>query len=141
MVPAPSGTPDKEEALSMGSLTILDQGTQRIDAIPIFNLSQHILSSAEISLLSKGLSYVITERMNFFNLKTELFQFFRKIRLKLFFKDREPMQQDSVTGLRLPSTFYPTNSMMPPELITFEKQVLRGLDNLRTDKNVKHYRH
>lgn len=48
-------------------------------SIPIFNLSKHILSSDEVSLLSRGLSFVPADRSNFFKLQEDLLLFFRRI--------------------------------------------------------------
>lgn len=118
----------------MGAPAILVQQNNERDVIPIFNLSKHILSSSEMSLLRKGLSYGTTERTNFFNLKVELFQFFRKIWLRVFFKDKEYNPETSGTGLRPPFTFYPINGMMPHEILTFEKLVMAEIDLMHQTK-------
>ena len=53
--------------------------------IPVINLSNKVLSTAQISALSKGLSFVPTSTVDSFEIKTDLFRFFRKIKLKHMF--------------------------------------------------------
>ena len=54
----------------------------------MINLSQKILTPAQSQVLNKGLGFVPTPMVNKFDLQCELQQFFRKIRLKAFFKNR-----------------------------------------------------
>lgn len=105
-----------------------------LKTIPIFNLSTHILSEAEISILSKGLSFVPTVRQNFLELHTELLRFFRRIRLQAFFALNPSPISGGNTPFRPPSTFSPTANMVPAEILTFEKMVLKDFEQLKQTK-------
>lgn len=47
----------------------------------VFNLSDHSLTTSEISIFNKGLSYVPTFATDPFQRKIELFKFFQTIKL------------------------------------------------------------
>lgn len=51
----------------------------------VFNLSNRVLNETEIKLLSKGLKYTPTPRMNNEQLKTDIKEYTRKLRLKAYF--------------------------------------------------------
>lgn len=51
----------------------------------VFNLSNRVLNETEIKLLSKGLKYTPTPRMNNEQLKTDIKEYTRKLRLKEYF--------------------------------------------------------
>ncbi|XP_078504507.1 uncharacterized protein LOC144763080 [Lissotriton helveticus] len=65
----------------------------------------------------------------------EIKNLFRKIRLRAFFDGKpEPTNQD--TGLKKPSIFTPTDGMVPPEVLTFERAVL---SSLKKKPNIKQF--
>lgn len=53
----------------------------------VFNLSNRVLNETEIKLLSKGLKYTPTPRMNNEQLKTDIKEYTRKPRLKEYFNE------------------------------------------------------
>lgn len=53
----------------------------------VFNLSNRVLNETEIKLLSKGLKYTPTPRMNNEQLKTDIKEYTRKLRLKEYFNE------------------------------------------------------
>ena len=59
----------------------------------------------------------------------ELQEFFRLIRLKIFFASR-PNLSERNTGLRKPSTFSPPHNELPQELLTFERSVIHDLASI-----------
>ena len=121
------GQANQAEVLQVGPRISLNNTPNVHNKPPIFNLSDHLLSSPEISLLSKGLSFVITEKPDFFRLQSELRRFFRTLRLKAYFLDKPYVGTPSFTNLRLPSTFTPSTGSIPSELVTFEKVVIRDV--------------
>ena len=63
----------------------------------IFNLSNKILSSTKISILLKGLKFTPTpEKRNIEEIKTDLAEFHRKLRLKEFFLEYQNNEDDSI---------------------------------------------
>lgn len=95
--------------------------------IPIFKLSRHALSDPEQSLLSKGLSYVPTTHPNVLELQTELLSFFHRIRLHTYFLLNPSPTSLTNTPLHPPSTFSPVANMIPGEVLTFEKMVIKDV--------------
>ena len=59
----------------------------------VFNLSSKPLSQTQLDVLNNGLSFVPTSHINDFEIKTDLFRFFRTIKLREFFG-----RQDSSLG-------------------------------------------
>lgn len=53
----------------------------------VFNLSNRVLNETEIKLLSKGLKYTPTPRMNNEQLKTDIKEYTRKLQLKEYFNE------------------------------------------------------
>ncbi|XP_078538494.1 uncharacterized protein LOC144823662 [Lissotriton helveticus] len=106
---------------------------------PVVNISKHTLSDNEIKVLDKGLSYVPTNNPDNFTIRAERYQFFRKVRLKYFFRNSEPKVQSSVTGLRPPSTFVPYNSAMSHKILAFEEVVWRDVQLLLGTKTYVRY--
>ena len=94
----------------------------------VLNLSQRALSEIEVRVLEKGLGYVPTPSLDLFKLNYEMHEFFRKIRLKIFFKDRTERLEEDDTGLRNKSSFNPPVNTLPPEVITFENAVLKDIN-------------
>lgn len=69
----------------MEKKTKIHNPKEQTNTIKIFNLSSYILSEMEINLLSKGLSYCPTTRINEFQLFMDLNKFIRKITLTRHF--------------------------------------------------------
>ena len=61
----------------------------------IYNLSDIILSTEQIDLLQKGLKFTPTPTININEVKTDLNDFYRKLRLaEFYFKESEEMNSD-----------------------------------------------
>lgn len=75
-----STTEEKEDPKNNQSNNV-----QKEQSIKIFNLSSHILSEAETNLLSKGLYFCPSTKINKFQLFVELNQFIRKLTLTRHF--------------------------------------------------------
>ncbi|CAJ0937921.1 unnamed protein product [Ranitomeya imitator] len=73
----------------------------------VINISDHLLSPAEFSVLQKGLSFCPTPNWDALQLKKDLESFYRTIRLKTHFG----LNKD-ITGTPIP----PTNNVMLPTL-------------------------
>ena len=125
--PVPITTGDEFLAPLQESVLVTLQVPHSAGTVPIFNLSSHALTSPEVSLLTKGLSYVLTERTDFFLLRLELQRFFRKLRLHMFFCGKEFTRTESASNLRNPSTFCPPIGTVPHEILSFEAAVLREI--------------
>ena len=74
----------------------------------VFNLSNRVLTEAEISLLDKGLQFVPTpEKIDRYQIKKDLERLGRHIRLKMHFRN-EPTENFSTTpAFRVPSNWTP----------------------------------
>ena len=101
---------------------------------PIFNLSRVSFTSAELSILAKGLSFVPTTFLDPVEIKKEVLQFLRKVRLKVFFSGA--LDQDTPTniGLSNKSTFCPPSNLMPPQVLAFENIILQQVDVVANKK-------
>ncbi|XP_078520215.1 uncharacterized protein LOC144784978 [Lissotriton helveticus] len=127
---------DQEEYLQVvNQASIQDQtgepttpNSSRSSPNPVINISNHNLDEEEIKVLSRGLSYVPTAPPNTFLLKTELYRFFRKIRLRYYFRNQTTRQRSSITGLREPSTFFPPTYAMSHKILAFEEIVTFAVD-------------
>ncbi|XP_078510994.1 uncharacterized protein LOC144770387 [Lissotriton helveticus] len=106
---------------------------------PVVNISNYSLSEQELKILTKGLSYVPTSKPDHFTVKTELFKFFRKIRLKYFFRNANPYVNPSHTGLRIPSTFVPPSGSMSHKILAYEAVVWRDVNSVLTEKSFTKY--
>ncbi|XP_069495412.1 uncharacterized protein [Ambystoma mexicanum] len=109
--------------------------------IPIFNLAKIDLTSPQIKVLSKGLSFVPSQKTDWFETELEVRRFLRTVRLKVFFNEHGGNEQELDTGLRAPSTFKPQDNEVTREILTFEKCVLRDLDKLKSNSKQKSLRH
>lgn len=105
--------------------------------IPVVNLSNKPLSPVHLSVLSKGLSFVPTARYNYFDTRVDIYKFIRKLRLRLYFKDHTPSEQD-ISRLRPPSTFMPPGAT-DSAIETYSKLVHRDLDEL--ERNIPFVKH
>lgn len=69
------------------------QPTQRVqqqeeqETASVVNISDFTLTTAQINLLSKGLLFCPSSHMRWFDLELDLLQFFRKLRLKVWFNN------------------------------------------------------
>ncbi len=72
----------------------------------MINLSNRVLTTHELSALSKGLSFVPTCTVDSFEIKTDLFCFFRKIKLKHMFGNSDTRRSDK-PAFRNKSKFSP----------------------------------
>ena len=77
----------------------------------VINISKKELSPDQLSLLSKGLSFVPTGGINAFGLKVDLFKSFRQIKLRHFFANKTDSSAAAIpaatTSFRQKSTFCP----------------------------------
>ena len=96
----------------------------------VVNLSNRLLNAEEMEALNKGLGFVPTPRMDLFKLNCEVHDFFRKLRLKIFFEGKPTLESEDDTGLRPKSSFNPPVSSMPVEVQAFESAVLREINQL-----------
>ena len=73
----------------------------------VFNLSKRVLTEVELKLLSKGLTFIPTpEKFDKHQIKLDVEEFGRQVKLRLFFKDDE--KDFSYTpAFRVPSTWTP----------------------------------
>ena len=96
------------------------------------NLSDKVLNTVEMTVLEKGLGFVPTNELDKFKVNCELQDFFRKIRLRVFFDKNTPDTEgrEDDTGLRPKSTFSPPASAMPPEVLAFENAVLKDISEI-----------
>ncbi|CAJ0950515.1 unnamed protein product, partial [Ranitomeya imitator] len=111
----------------------------------VINISQKVLSDMEISVLSKGLSFSPCSHMDWFQLQLDLGQFFRRLKLKEWFSDKEATSKERVSeldlktvGLIKESNFAPATSSSVIE--AFERAVLMDIEGLR-DNAHKEFRH
>ncbi|XP_069508487.1 uncharacterized protein [Ambystoma mexicanum] len=107
------------------------QPVEILEDIPVFNLSVLELTKAEITVLTRGLSFVPSNTTNCFHLDQELSTFFRSIRRKAYFKDKELTEQEEDSGLRVPSSFNPRENETPASIITFERCVKKEMTKLQ----------
>lgn len=86
----------------------------------MINLSDKVLTTQQLSVLSKGLSFVPTYEADTFEVKTELYRFFRKIKLRYMFRD-STTQESSAPVFKNKSKF---NPLCPnPSIQTFCRMV------------------
>ncbi|XP_078506382.1 uncharacterized protein LOC144764092 [Lissotriton helveticus] len=104
--------------------------------MPIYNLSSSDLNKEELSVLSRGLSFVPCAPLNKFKLHEDLFAFFRKVRLKKYFEGRTREEENlNRSGCKPPSSFTPTLDTVGPEVQIFERMVLKDITRLLTGVN------
>ncbi|CAJ0927892.1 unnamed protein product [Ranitomeya imitator] len=111
----------------------------------VINISQKVLSDMEISVLSKGLSFSPCSHMDWFQLQLDLGQFFRMLKLKEWFSDKEFISKERTSeldlqrvGLLKESNFAPTTTSSVIE--AFEKVVLMDIEDLRNNAS-REFRH
>ena len=85
--------------------------------LSVFNLSSKILSPAHVSLLNKGLSFGPTTQCNDFDVKVDMFKFFRNIRLREYFSS--PNSDTSIEPVgcspaHTPTPFRSKSYFIPP---------------------------
>lgn len=94
--------------------------TPYTEDITVFNLSSKTLNASHLSVLNKGLSFVPTTQPNDFDIKVDLFKFFRSIRLREFFATTQssPSQLNWVTpepsNSHTQTLFRPKSDFTPP---------------------------
>ena len=96
----------------------------------VVNLSQEALTPLQHQVLNKGLSFIPTSRLDRFQLRWELAEFFRKIRLKAFSKGQQDAKQKGDIGLRQKSKFCPPTVGTAPEILAFEQAVVRATEEI-----------
>ena len=70
----------------------------RFENDKVINLSKRALSEAEVSVLSKGLKFVSTPKeLDYSQIKIDLENFGRRLRLKWWFKDEEDFSEIPVS--------------------------------------------
>ena len=74
-------------------------------ALKILNLSNHSLSTSEITLLSRGLKFTPTPNHNILDIQGDIDEFCRKLRIKEFFHTTPYTQDNSI--VKNPSKFTP----------------------------------
>ena len=99
----------------------------------VINISSKELTDTQLSVLSKGLSFVPTSGVNVFGLKVDLFRCFRQIKLRHFFaKNTDPPTNATIptTHFKKKSTFCPfvTN----PSINTFCRIVEQDILQMHT---------
>lgn len=112
----------------------------------VINISSKQLSQDQMSVLSKGLSFVPVKKNDPFVTKVEMFKFFRSIRLKAFYAKGTVMQHnqpmaatsDGSTDAIEKTVFKPKSTFLPPmnnsSVETFCRLVERDVFScLRTD--------
>ena len=82
----------------------------------VFNLSKRVLTEMELALLSKGLTFIPTpEKFDKHQIKLDVEEFGRQIKLRLFFKDEE-RDFSNTPAFRVPSTWTPAINMVELEV-------------------------
>ena len=129
----------------------------------VFNLSSKPLSQTQLDVLNNGLSFVPTSHINDFEIKTDLFRFFRTIKLREFFgRQNVPPNTDSnldtqetttsqlevpnahdTTPVREETPFRSKSYFMPPgnansSIDTYCMLVTHDIDQLLKEKDHKH---
>ncbi|CAJ0959417.1 unnamed protein product [Ranitomeya imitator] len=108
----------------------------------VINISEKVLTPAQVSILSRGLSFSPCSHTNWFNLQMDLERFFRTIKLKEWFQDKDTKNKEGNSELnsrsmelRKPSEFMPpVNSAV---INAFEKVVRREIEELRNGATKK----
>lgn len=108
----------------------------------MINLSGTPLSDAHIKVLSKGLTFAPTNQLNDFDLKVDLFRFYRNLHLKAWYKlASSPAFTPAQTGVdsHRSAPFKPKSYFCPTvqnaTLNTFERKVNFEIENLLSKNN------
>ena len=108
----------------------------------VVNLSSRVLTPAEISLLSKGLSFCPTPKeVDIFALKKDMFDFVRRLRLKEYFCGKESIDGDfsDQPAFRKRSTWCPErnrDAILETYVSVLEKKILSQDFNIRCHRNL-----
>ncbi|XP_073439027.1 uncharacterized protein [Dendrobates tinctorius] len=114
----------------------------------VINISSKNLSSSQLTVLQKGLSFCPSYKFDFFELDMDLQRFFRNLRLKTHFarQPHRPIEQVSTSllqltnlGLRTRSTFMPPKGNPPIE--TFISLVERDIEIFHREVNQGKFHH
>ena len=100
----------------------------------IFNLSNYILSSAESSLLERGLKFVPTPKtISTTPLLNAASEFGRRVKLKYFFRFKSPL-----SDIRIPfqgkSTWEPPEGRIDKDILTCISNFTENIQNLKPKK-------
>ncbi|CAJ0921621.1 unnamed protein product [Ranitomeya imitator] len=131
---APPGTEKKRKKKQTSATET--SGQQETGSDLVVNISDKVLTLAQISILSKGLSFSPCSHTDWFNLQMDLERFFRSIKLKEWFQDKNILNIEENSefnsksmGLRKHSEFTPmVNSAV---INAFEKAVRGEIEELR----------
>ena len=118
------------------------QSHQRDDdtepAHSVINISDHTLTPPQSNVLSRGLSFAPTKRVNAFKLKVDSYKFFRQLHLKHFFHSKSDVATGGTTEplskFKKKSTFMPPGAPNPT-LATFSKLVEKDIEEVVKCKN------
>ena len=110
----------------------------------MINLSDTLLSDIHIKVLSKGLTFSPTNAPNDFDLKVDLFRFYRNLHLKAWYKMTPPLGSASSSSESCSSatSFKPKSYFCPivqnATLNTFEKKVNYEVEKLFSQRRNRH---
>ena len=108
----------------------------------VVNLSSRVLTPAEMSLLSKGLSFCPTPKeVDIFALKKDMFDFVRRLRLKEYYCGEESIDGDfsDQAAFRKRSTWCPErnrDAILETYVSLLEKKILSQDLNIRCHRNL-----
>lgn len=136
---------ESKKSGTAGSTSIEEKMTTQT----VVNISSFELSSAHLHLLSKGLTFCPNIKPDWFQLELDLFQFFRKIKLRVWFDTKEPAtnpnQETNIVknpmlclkdfDLNIPSNFVPNLNVHPVE--TFIGLVRNDISMLQTHESAQ----
>ncbi|CAJ0962904.1 unnamed protein product [Ranitomeya imitator] len=130
----------KEQNTTSEISNIQEEGSELV-----INISSKTLTSSQVSILSKGLSFVPCAHTNWFDLQIDLEKFFRSIKLKEWFQDRNVENKigcgefnSKNMELKKKSEFIPPTSSTIID--AFERVVRSEVEGIRSEaKNV--FRH
>lgn len=112
----------------------------------MINLSTLELTSNQIQVLSKGLSFAPTYHPSHFDTKIDLFKFYRNLHLKVWYSQRPSNTQDqSLEPQPSTSKFKPKSNFFPlstnPSLLAFTKKVDYDIQRLFATPSPPVYKH
>ena len=114
-----------------------DRLTGRFVSDQVINLSNRVLSEAEISVLSKGLKFVVTPKeLDYSQIKIDLENFGRRLRLKWHFRESEDFSE--YPSFRPRSKFNPRNKDAAIELYIskLEEEIMKISANGQNFRNI-----
>ena len=111
----------------------------------IVNLSNHILQPAEVDVLSRGLNFCPTTKLDPFTLASDTEEFIRRLRLKEFFHDREHTQSQTTSQPGQYNAKNKESTWTPPEgrnqHLDIYAEALRRTVNAHIIKNERQTKH